>query len=396
MEKKIIVDKSIQLKALKELEDELDSIQAVDEKVESFLNGKLSEVNKKVDSICSSVNSIQEKQLSKRDVVELLKKLKSDVNNTFKQDNASTQNEINMIKAQISRLEKMIDSTNENIDRFEQRIEALGNKLDSLNIEREQSQNSIHDYTENTARYVASFIEANKSRYSQFGDKTKALLKGIVNTAAQVKRSGADIGAAVKSIVSSSQIQPRSASARLNDPLKVHHYAQSSPKRSSSDTKIWRYMERFRLGRKNRYQQNLTATSISLIILFVLLSYFMNTDQFLMMSLGPVKVMGIVWKICAFLISFASFLLKILLAVRLLSTIILVLTGRLSFSSLFNKTVIATVAAVIILILICNYIKTGFYIPGKAIISWKDIILAQDTRMICKGIREIFEHWRHN
>jgi len=396
MAKKIIVDKSIHLKALQALEEELDSLQDVDGKVESFLREKLSELNKKIDAICASINSIQESQVTKLDVVDLLKKSKSDVITAFKEDSASTKNEIDLIKAQISRLEKMIDSTNENMSRFEQQIEALGNKIDSLNIEREKSQSSIHDYTENTAKYVAAFIEANKAGYSQFGDKTKALLKGIVDTAVQVKKAGANIGAAVKSIVSSAQSKPRIAPVRYSDPVRDNYHAQSTQTRSSGSAKIWRYMEKFRLGRKNQYQKNLTAMSVSLIILFILLSYFINTDQFLVMSLGPVKIVGIVWKMCVFLISFSSFLFRILLAVRVLSTIILAMARRISFSSLLDKTVIAAIVSVIILILICDYIKTGFYIPGRVIISWKDIILAQDERAICSGMRAIFEHWRFN
>ncbi len=406
MEKKIIVDKSIQLDALKALEDELDSLETADEKVGSFLDDKLSEINKKVDAICSSVDSMKESHISKREVVDMLKGFRSEVDSVIRQESALTHRGIDSLREQLGKLQKAIEASNSNYERFDQQIDSLSKKMDSMNIERAQSQSSIKKYTDNTAKCVATFVQANKSVYSQLGETTKKLLKGIISAAEQVKKTGTEIGSGVRNIVEKTVVESRRASyetpvrnrtsynrapaGRASAPIT----RSSGPAMSDNGSEIWKYAIKFRFGHRNKYQRAMIIGLLPLIFLFVVSSFFLIDTRYAQTGLGAMKFLGITWKVCVSLITLLAYLLTLLMVIRGLATAALVVTGKLSLEKLAQKPVIMSVLSIFAAIIVCRYFINYFSDPGEYFIGWKDILLAQDPSDIQYGIREVFENWR--
>ena len=398
MDKKIIRDKAIGLDALNAVKNEMESLLTVDKKVEDFINDRLSEVNKKVDSICADIGSIKDGRISRSEVIDLLKHVQEDVNNSLKQENTLLRQDISSIMEQLSRMEKLINSTNGNFEKFDQQINAIERKIDALNIERDNSQNTIRDYTEKTVKCVASFIEANRPIYSQLGEATKKLFKKIVTTAEQVKKEGTDIRSGVKDIIEKTlPKQPRTIHRSVNNNRETATYKkEETAKHSQYISTVLMYTEKYRFGRKNEYQRMIIAVLITLMVLFVLVSYVMISGKYQGMGLGTVKVLGIAWKFCLFMIFVASYLLKILLFLRILSTIVLMFAKQISILVLKKKTVILSIVIALIMVYCCRYINTNFYIPGRAIIRVRDILLSKDVLIIGYGINEVIEYWRMN
>ena len=190
--------------------------------------------------------------------------------------------DISSIMEQLSRMEKLINSTNGNFEKFDQQINAIERKIDALNIERDNSQNTIRDYTEKTVKCVASFIEANRPIYSQLGEATKKLFKKIVTTAEQVKKEGTDIRSGVKDIIEKTlPKQPRTIYRSVNNNRETATYKkEETAKHSQYISTVLMYTEKYRFGRKNEYQRMIIAVLITLMVLFVLVSYVMISGKY--------------------------------------------------------------------------------------------------------------------